>query len=63
MFSEFAHELQFLVIRPPRESPPLRHLIATIEHELIDPHVTRNPLLSATLGELELASDSRVMGP
>ena len=62
VFSEFAHELQFLVIRPPRESPPLRSLITTIEHELIDPHTTRKPLLSATLGRSETASRQRVIG-
>ena len=62
VFSEFAHELQLLVIRPPRESPPLRNLITTIEHELIDPHTTRKPLLSATLGRSETASRQRVIG-
>ena len=30
-----ATAVQFLVIRPPRKSPPLRSLITTIEHELI----------------------------
>ena len=29
VFSEYAHELQLLVIRPPREAPPLKNLIAT----------------------------------
>ena len=63
VFSEFAHELQLLVICPPRESPPLRNLITTIEHELIDPHTKRKPLLSATLGRLEVASAQGVIGP
>lgn len=49
VFSEYAQELQLLVIRPPREAPPLRDLIATITHELIDPHTKRRPLLTATL--------------
>ena len=50
VFSEYAHELQLLVIRPPREAPTLKNLIATIAHELIDPHTKRQPLLAATLG-------------
>ena len=62
VFSEYAHELQLLVIRPPRESPRLRNLITTIEHELIDPHTTRKPLLSVTLGRSETASRQRVIG-
>ncbi len=37
VFSEYAQELQYLAIRPPREAPPLRSLIKTILHELIDP--------------------------
>ena len=49
VFSEYAQELQLLVIRPPREAPSLRDLIATITHELIDPHTKRRPLLAATL--------------
>lgn len=49
VFSEYAQELQLLVIRPPREAPSLRDLIATITHELIDPHTKRKPLLTATL--------------
>lgn len=62
VFSEFAHELQLLVIRPPREAPPLKNLITTIEHELIDPHTKRKPLLSATLGRPEVASAQGVIG-
>ena len=49
VFAEYAQELQLLVIRPPREAPQLKDLITTIEHELIDPHTTRRPLLGATL--------------
>ena len=59
-FSEYAHELQLLVIRPPREALPLRNLITTIVHELIDPHTTRKPLLCATLGGSETTSTQRV---
>jgi putative transposase len=49
VFSEYAQELQLLLIRPPRQSPPLKDLLTTIEHELIDPHTKRRPLLGAAL--------------
>ena len=56
VFSEYAQELQRLMIRPPREAPPLRDLITTIEHELIDPHTKRQTLLAAVLSASEVAS-------
>lgn len=49
VFAEYAQELQLLAIRPPREAPPLRDLITTVVHELIDPHTKRRPLLAAAL--------------
>jgi len=56
VFSEYAQELQLLLIRPPREAPPLRDLIATIERELVDPHTNRKSLLATTLCASEAAS-------
>lgn len=61
VFSEYAQELQLLVIRPPRHAPPLRDLITTITHELIDPHTKRTPLLSATLCGSQATSTQRVV--
>ena len=61
VFTEYAQELQFLVIRPPREAPPLKDLIRTIEHELIDPHTKRRPLLAATLSASEPTSAQELM--
>ncbi len=61
VFTEYAQELQLLVIRPPREAPPLKDLITTIEHELIDPHTKRKPLLAATLSASETTSTQEVM--
>ncbi len=62
VFSEYAQELQLLLVRPPREAPPLRDLIATIEHELVDPHTNRRSLLTATLCASEATSPQRVAG-
>ena len=56
VFTEYAQELQRLMIRPPREAPPLTDLIKTIEHELIDPHTKRQTLLAAALSASEVAS-------
>ncbi len=56
VFTEYAQELQRLMIRPPREAPPLTDLIKTIEHELIDPHTKRQTLLPAALSASEAAS-------
>ena len=61
VFTEYAQELQLLVIRPPREAPPLKDLITTIVHELIDPHTKRKPLLAATLSASETTSTQEVM--
>ncbi len=62
VFSEYAQELQLLLIRPPREAPCLKDLVATIEHELVDPHRNRRPLLTATLCVSEPASPQGVAG-
>lgn len=56
VFTEYAQELQRLMIRPPREAPPLTDLMKTIEHELIDPHTKRQTLLAAALSASEVAS-------
>lgn len=61
VFSEYAQELLLLVIRPPREAPPLKDLIKTIERELIDPHTSRRSLLADTLGTSQAPSRKRVM--
>ena len=60
VFSEYAQELQLLLIRPPCEAPPLRDLFATIERELVDPHTNRKSLLATTLCSSEAASPQRV---
>ena len=61
VFSEYAQELQLLVIRPLRQAPPLKHLVTTIAHELIDPHTKRKPLLAATLCASETTSTQQVV--
>ncbi len=60
VFSEYAQELQLLVIRPPRHSPTLNDLVSTIEHELIDPHTRRRALLGATLCLSQATSGQQV---
>jgi hypothetical protein len=61
VFSEYAQELQLLVIRPLRQAPPLKHLVTTIAHELVDPHTKRKPLLTATLCASETTSTQQVV--
>ncbi|MHC4406778.1 MAG: hypothetical protein ACYTG0_44720 [Planctomycetota bacterium] len=61
VFSEYAQELLYLAIRPPREAPPLANLITTILHELIDPHTKRRPLLADVLDISEAAIPERIV--
>lgn len=63
VFSEYAQELQLLLIRPPREARPLKDLITTIGRELIDPHTNRRPLLASTLGGAQVTSAQPVRTP
>lgn len=63
VFSEYAQELQLLVIRPPREAPNVKALITTIAHELVDPHTTRRPLLATTLGTSQASSEQQLTTP
>jgi IS4 transposase len=61
VFAEYAQELQLLVIHPPRRAPPLNHLVATIMHELIDPHTKRRSLLATALCGSQATSAQQVV--